>query len=51
MNKQEILESVSAELFASYQTEIKDAYASKEEFFESLSDLFDLFAEKTYNDF
>lgn len=46
MNKQEILNAVSAELFASYQTEIEDAYASKEEFFESLNDLFDLFAEK-----
>lgn len=48
MNKQEILDNVSSKLFEKYETEIKDAYTSKEEFFESINDLFVLFSER-YN--
>lgn len=46
MNKQEILKTVSTELFSKYETEINDAYASREEFFESIKDLFVLFSER-----
>lgn len=48
MSKQEILNTVSMELYSKYEAEIKDAYASQEEFFESIKDIFTLFLEK-YN--
>ena len=37
MSKQEILNTVSMELYSKYEAEIKDAYASQEEFFESIN--------------
>ena len=48
MNRKEIFEKISKELFLQYEKEINETYSSQEEFFESLKDLFYLFAEK-YN--
>lgn len=50
MNKQEILNTVSMELYSKYEAEVLDAFASKEEFFENEKDVFMFFSNKYSGD-
>lgn len=46
MNKVEILKKVSEKLYSQYKTEIEDTYVSKEEFFKSMEELYDIIVER-----
>ncbi len=46
MNKVEILEKISKNLYTKYKGEIEDTYVSKEEFFKSLEELYDIIVER-----